>query len=78
MKKLVFIFAALFTLGLASCDGNKPTNQGDKQDTTTVVVEGADSTQVATSKAAPDEATKATAAEGETPAEPPATKALQK
>ena len=78
MKKLVFIFAALFTLGLASCDGNKPTNQGDKQDTTTVVVEGGDSTQLATSEAAPDEATEATTAEGETPAETPAAEASQK
>ena len=68
MKKLVFIFAALFALGLASCDGNNTANQGDKQDTTTVVAEGSDSTQVTATEVAPDEATEATPAEGETPA----------
>ena len=78
MRKLVFIFAALFVLGLASCDGNKPANQGDKQDTTTVMVEGGDSTQVATTEVAPDEATEATPAEGEAPAEVPAAEAPQK
>ena len=78
MKKLVFIFAALFTLGLASCDGNKSANQGDKQDTTTVVVEGGDSTQMEATEVAPDEATEATPAEGETPAEAPAAETPQK
>ena len=52
---LAGIFAALFALGLASCEGNKPANQGDKQDTTTVVVEGGDSTQMANTEAAPAE-----------------------
>jgi len=65
MKKLVFIFAALFALGLASCEGNKPANQGDKQNTTTVVVEGGDSTQMANTEDAPDEATEAAPAEGD-------------
>lgn len=78
MKKLVFIFAALFALGLASCEGNKPANQGDKQDTTTVVVEGSDSTQMEATEVAPDEATEATPAQGEAPAEVPAAEAAQK
>ena len=68
MKKLVFIFAALFALGLASCDGNNTATRGDKQDTTTVVAEGADSAQVSATEVATDEATETTPADGEAPA----------
>ena len=78
MKKLVFIFAALFALGLASCEGNKPANQGDKQDTTTVVVEGSNSTQMEATEVAPDEATEAPTAKAEASAEAPAAGAPQK
>lgn len=58
MKKLVFIFAAIFTLGLASCD-TKSAGQGDTQETTVQVdpVAG-DTSQVDATEAAPTDATK--------------------
>ena len=56
MKKLVFIFAALFVLGITSCD-TKPVNQGDTQDSTTKVeTVTADSNQVVATEAAPEAA----------------------
>lgn len=60
MKKLVFIFAALFVLGLTSCD-TKPAGQGDNQDSTVQVeTVGSDSNKVETTEVAPAEAAKDT------------------
>ena len=58
MKKLVFIFAAIIALGLASCD-TKPAGQGDTQDTTVQAeTVGVDTNQVETPEVTPTEATK--------------------
>ena len=71
MKKLVFIFAALFALGFTSCD-TKPVNQGDGQDTTAQVeVITADSNQVDTPEVAPETTKDAQDAAGDTTAKAP-------
>ena len=71
MKKLVFIFAALFVLGITSCD-TKPANQGDTQDSTTKVeTVTADSNQVVATDATPEAAEAAQKAADDTTASVP-------
>lgn len=54
MKKLVFVFAALFVMGLTSCFEQKPaTDQGDKTDTVQVATQDGDTNQVETTEADP-------------------------
>ena len=54
MKKLVFVFAALFVMGLTSCFDQKPaTDLGDKPDTVQVAPQDGDTNQVETTEADP-------------------------
>ena len=62
MKKLVYIFMAIFAIGFASCDKTTSNNQDKTQETTVVVT---DSTQAAPA----NEDQGAVTSETETPAE---------